>query len=211
MQIDKLNAYNSATNKGTKIVKKGNEFDRNAFLKILTAQLKYQNPMNPADSTQFISQMAEFAALEQMTNLNTTMSYQSAYSLIGKTVALDSYDDLGRQYGGRVQSVVKKGNDILLNVLVKENDEMIRKEFNFKDVSDVIDTPNPIMNTLNNNLNLLLSSAFIGKEVEVRNNLTNDGELSIGKVNYVYRDKQNVYLNIDIIGKHISQQMLCLD
>lgn len=209
MSVNNVHVYNSATNRGTKIVKKGNELGKNAFLKILTAQLKYQNPMKPSDSTEFISQMAQFAALEQMTNLNTTMSYQSAYSLIGKTVALNSYDDLGRQYGGQIQSVVKKGDDILLNVLVKENNEMIKKEFNLRDVSDVIDTPNPIMNNLNNNLNLLLSAAFIGRKVDVRDSSLGNGVLSIGKVNYVYRDKQNVYLNIDVIGKHVLQKMVC--
>ncbi|KYH35074.1 flagellar basal body rod modification protein [Clostridium tepidiprofundi DSM 19306] len=211
MSVSKVHVYNGATNRGTKIVKKGNELGKNAFLKILTAQLKYQNPMNPSDSTEFISQMAQFAALEQMTNLNTTMSYQSAYSLVGKTVALNSYDDLGRQYGGQVQSVVKKGDDILLNVLVREDNKMIKKEFNFRDVSDVIDTPNPIISSLNNNLNLLLSSAFIGKEVEVSDSLLKDNELSIGKVNYVYRDNENVYLNIDVIGKHVLEKMVCLD
>jgi flagellar basal-body rod modification protein FlgD len=41
--------------------------DQTVFLKLLVAQLKYQNPDNPADGTQFVSQLAQFASLEQQT------------------------------------------------------------------------------------------------------------------------------------------------
>ena len=36
------------------------------FLKLLVAQIRNQNPLSPADSLQFISQLAEFSGLEQM-------------------------------------------------------------------------------------------------------------------------------------------------
>ena len=35
------------------------------FLQLLIAQIKNQNPMNPQDSTQFVSQLAQFSQLEQ--------------------------------------------------------------------------------------------------------------------------------------------------
>ncbi|QPW56179.1 FHIPEP family type III secretion protein [Clostridium botulinum] len=102
----KVNHYNKATNRGTKIVKKGQEMDKNAFLKILTAELTNQDPMNAKDSTQYISQLAQFSSLEQMANLNSTMSFNSASNMVGKTVALSSYDEYGKQYGG---TVITKG------------------------------------------------------------------------------------------------------
>jgi flagellar basal-body rod modification protein FlgD len=41
--------------------------DQSVFLQLLVAQLKYQNPESPADGTQFVTQLAQFASLEQQT------------------------------------------------------------------------------------------------------------------------------------------------
>lgn len=41
--------------------------DKSTFLKLLVAQLKYQNPLNPADGIQFVTQLAQFTSLEQST------------------------------------------------------------------------------------------------------------------------------------------------
>lgn len=63
-----------------------NELDKDAFLKLLVTQLKYQDPLQPMDNTQFIAQTAQFTSLEQMKNLNTTMLNAQAYNVIGKPV-----------------------------------------------------------------------------------------------------------------------------
>jgi flagellar basal-body rod modification protein FlgD len=36
------------------------------FLQLLVAQIKHQNPLNPADGTQFLSQLSQFTEMEQM-------------------------------------------------------------------------------------------------------------------------------------------------
>lgn len=69
---------------------------KEAFLKLLITQLQYQDPMNPADSTEFTAQLAQFSSLEQLSNvnenLNTLKLYQAsmnnaqAVSLIGKEI-----------------------------------------------------------------------------------------------------------------------------
>ena len=40
--------------------------NKEAFLQLLVAQIKNQNPLNPADGAQFLSQLAQFSELEQM-------------------------------------------------------------------------------------------------------------------------------------------------
>jgi flagellar basal-body rod modification protein FlgD len=43
--------------------------DKSTFLKLLVAQLRYQNPLNPADGIQFVTQLAQFSSLEQTTQM----------------------------------------------------------------------------------------------------------------------------------------------
>jgi flagellar basal-body rod modification protein FlgD len=68
------------------------------FLKMLVAQLKNQDPLNPMDGTQFATQLAQFSSLEQLTNMNTelqniglyqtTASNTQAVNLLGKEVSV---------------------------------------------------------------------------------------------------------------------------
>jgi len=51
-----------------------NDIGKDAFMKMLIAQLQNQDPLNPMDGTEFAVQLAQFSSLEQLQNLNTTMS-----------------------------------------------------------------------------------------------------------------------------------------
>ncbi len=89
MQVDSLN---KSLHKG-KVVSKS--LGKNDFLKILITQLSYQDPTKPMEDKEFISQMAQFSSLEQMTNMNegfhklTGMLTQSnALNLLGKKVEI---------------------------------------------------------------------------------------------------------------------------
>jgi flagellar basal-body rod modification protein FlgD len=44
--------------------------DKSTFLKLLVAQLKNQNPLNPSDGIQFVTQLAQFTSLEQSTAMS---------------------------------------------------------------------------------------------------------------------------------------------
>lgn len=56
---------------------KNQKMDKDAFLRILTTQLKYQDPLNPTTDKEFIGQMAQFSALEQTNNMANTMTKQN--------------------------------------------------------------------------------------------------------------------------------------
>lgn len=167
MAVNSVNSAVSATNKGTKIVKPGNEMDKNAFLRILTAELSNQTPDSAKDSTQYVAQMAQFASLEQMTNLNSTMRMNSANSLIGKFVGTSITDySTGLQYSGVVDSVKKSGSNAILNVQVNKNGKFELMQVDLSDVIDVADMVDYKKESLNQNLLLLTSSSMIGKSAE---------------------------------------------
>ena len=77
--------YNNTTTNQVK-TRGSSELGKEEFLKLLVCQMQNQDPLNPQSDQQFIAQLAQFSSLEQMTNLNSTMSNTSAYSLVGKEV-----------------------------------------------------------------------------------------------------------------------------
>jgi len=62
--------------------------DKEAFLQLLVAQMQYQDPLEPMDNTEYVSQLATFSELEAMNNLNDSMSLSRASQLVGKNVLM---------------------------------------------------------------------------------------------------------------------------
>lgn len=129
------NTSQSVTDRGTTIQKPGQHDDQNTFLKILTAELSNQDPTSQnQDPTAYISQLAQFSALEQMTNLNSTMTLNGATSLIGQKVEFDTQDAYGNNYIGTVKSISKSGDNISLNVDVGTNGQSTIQKFDYSDI-----------------------------------------------------------------------------
>lgn len=116
MTIEELiNTQNS--NKSARNV--SNELGKDDFLKLLITQLQYQNPLEPMDDQDFIAQIAQFSALEQMQNLNHSFSYSMGFSLLGKyisAVVTDSDTGEVRYVDGQVSSVLSQSGKIYLVV-----------------------------------------------------------------------------------------------
>lgn len=116
-----------------------NSLDKNAFMKILMAEVSNQDPTSQSnDPTQYISQLAQFSSLEQMTNLNNTMTLTSALNLIGATVQLNQTDSSGNYISGVVKSVSKSGDDITLNMQVDGSSTL--QNYDYSDVIGVSPT-----------------------------------------------------------------------
>ena len=67
--------YNAAdyASSQTAVAKATNDLDKDAFLQLLVAQMKYQDPLDPQDNSAFVAELAQFSALEQMTNVATNL------------------------------------------------------------------------------------------------------------------------------------------
>jgi flagellar basal-body rod modification protein FlgD len=104
---------------GTGGTERPDQFGKDTFLKLLVAQLKYQDPMNPADSTQFMAQTAQFTMVEKINELAKSMTEMlaserqaSAGNMIGRYITGTTAD--GTEVSGTVTKArLESGGPIL--------------------------------------------------------------------------------------------------
>ena len=121
------------------------KMDKDAFFKVMMAQLKNQDPTNPLKNHEMAAQLAQFSSLEQMTNMNTTLNeikggnkpieQFQALNLIGKEVSGDS--------AKITRSEIDKDHEIKFNLpqdaktlevqILNSKNDVIRK-FNFSEL-----------------------------------------------------------------------------
>jgi flagellar basal-body rod modification protein FlgD len=130
------------SNTGGTTLQQTKSIGKDEFFKMLIAQLKNQDPLNPLDGTAFAAQLAQFSSLEQLSNLNTAITSQNSnltnllntqsVSLIGKEITAEQVDATTSEIttiSGEVSAVQFKDGGIYLTV----NDE----EIAFSDVKSV--------------------------------------------------------------------------
>lgn len=120
----------------------GNDLGKDAFMKILIAQLQNQDPLNPMEDREFIAQMASFSSLEQMMNMTNMfekfMSKQNDSiilqhsQMIGKQIkyVVRHENNAGEVYEEEKSSVVTaisfKGGEVLFEL---ENGDKVESQF----------------------------------------------------------------------------------
>lgn len=174
--------------------------DKDAFLNLLVTQLRNQNPLEPMDNTEFISQMAQFSALEQAQNTNKTIKTDSAYNLIGKLVKAtltDTETNEPKQIVGEV-TMIRIVDD---KVLIKVGDT----EVPFENVSEVTNLISPYeqMQTINQNFRMSSAFSLIGKDVKAKipDSTGKTFEEVSGIVESVRMDKGSIYVQVN--GKEV--------
>jgi flagellar basal-body rod modification protein FlgD len=96
-------------------------------MKLLVAQLKYQDPSNPADSTQFMAQTAQFSQVEklgQIANMLQSQQLIGASNLVGKTV---TYQDANGASQTGVVTSAKLNGDSEPTLMVGNTDVQLSK------------------------------------------------------------------------------------
>jgi flagellar basal-body rod modification protein FlgD len=90
--------------------KAGTNLGENDFLKLMMVQLQHQDPLQPSDPTQYLSELAQFTSVEQITNMAASSSKvaasqqsSSALALLGHQVSYS--DSNGNARSGTVQKV----------------------------------------------------------------------------------------------------------
>jgi flagellar basal-body rod modification protein FlgD len=113
--------------------KAGGALDKDAFLQLLVAQMKYQDPLQPTSNTEYISQLATFSELEEMQNVSASMDMSRANALVGQYVFMNVTDSNGKTTypEGQVDYVVYQGGKIFLSV----NEQL----YNIDDLDTVAD------------------------------------------------------------------------
>ena len=95
-----------------------NGMDKDAFLQLLVAQMKYQDPLEPTSNTEYISQYATFSQVEQMQNMAASMELSRASSMVGKLVNVETTGSNGetKQIEGKVEYVTYENNKAYVSI-----------------------------------------------------------------------------------------------
>lgn len=104
----------ASTSNSTKSV--ASDIDTTAFLKLLTAQLQYQDPLEPMDGEAMLTQLSQLTTVSELTSLNNNfeemasggMNVSNMSSLLGKTIY---YSDGAGGTDSGIASQVQKGTN----------------------------------------------------------------------------------------------------
>ncbi len=136
MTVSAIGASASSTNN---LYNSGSQtLGKDDFLKLLVTQLQNQDPLNPTDSTQFVSQLAQFSSLEQLSNVNENLktvqlfdqsiNNAQAVNFVGKTIkASGSMFELGSGKTHEIQYQLGEDANAVYVSIFNASGEVVRK------------------------------------------------------------------------------------
>ena len=108
-------SYNPASKTDSKA---GSDLDKDAFLQLLVTQMKYQDPLNPGDSTEYMSQLAQYSSLEATMNISDAIDKGNGLNLVGHYVIMNTTDSAGNSsmVSGLVQYATVKNGEVMVSI-----------------------------------------------------------------------------------------------
>jgi len=134
-----VSAIGGSTSSTSSLYSSGTQtLDKDDFLKLLVTQLQNQDPLNPTDSTEFVSQLAQFSSLEQLTSVNDNLKVvqlfdqsinnSQAVNFVGKTIkASGNLFELGSGETYEIQYQLGENADKVYVSICNSSGEIIKK------------------------------------------------------------------------------------
>lgn len=106
------------TTESDNAVKNKNNFDKDMFLQLLVAEMKYQDPLEPTTNTEYVSELASFSQIEATQNVQDKMEDLQAANYVGKYVIINTTDSSGEQQyvSGKVDFLEKTDDGYMVSV-----------------------------------------------------------------------------------------------
>lgn len=126
----KVDVSESSQSKERKV---GSQLGKDDFLLLLVTQMKYQDPLEPTDNTEYVTQLAQFSELEYMQNMMDITQHTSAFTLVGKYAYAETTSSTGK---------TQKEEGVVDFVTMKDGEAYVTingVEFNYDDIVEVRD------------------------------------------------------------------------
>jgi len=140
------------------------QMGKNDFLKLLSAQLRYQNPLEPKNDGDFAAQLAQFSSLEQMMNMNESMkalTNAQTFSLVGQGVmGIADIDGFLQPYAGIVDNIFTDSTGVQWAAVIEDGGTVVKVP-----VSSITGAYNS-SSMLTPNMFITTSNNLIGREVK---------------------------------------------
>ncbi len=116
--INAISGTQGTYTSNTKTSEASSDLDKEAFLQMLVTQMQYQDPLNPSDSTEYMSQLAQYSSLEATMNISSTIEQGNGLNLVGQYVIMNTTDSAGNRdmVSGLVQYATVKDGEVLLSI-----------------------------------------------------------------------------------------------
>ncbi|MCR5388756.1 MAG: flagellar hook capping protein [Lachnospiraceae bacterium] len=186
----------SATTTSSTDKKNNSDMGKEDFLKLLVAQMKYQDPLQPQENTEYVTQLATFSQVEAMTNMSGTMSQMEANNLVGKIVIMKPTNSVTGEtttVTGTVDYVMHEGNKVYLSI----NDSL----YNLDDLDTVTNEDYYIASTLSDTVESYIN------ELPTLDNATLANKEEVDYIRKIYdtmNDYQKSFVDNDLLSKFIN-------